>query len=195
MEDLKNKLFDYLTSFKILSEEEIRIFLSRVEYKKLKKNEYFVKQDMICNQVAFVGSGLIRSFYFSSKSEELTYCFIFPNRLLTAYSSFLRSTPSRENMQAIVDSELLIISKFNLEQISIGSNNWMNFLKLMAEEQYLELEYRVFQLQKLEAKSKYLELLNSFPEIVKEIPLQYIASYLGITQRHLSRIRKELVKN
>lgn len=66
------------------------------------------------------------------------------------------------------------------------------FLKLIAEQQYLELENRVFQLQKETALQRYTSLLNNHPEFVQEIPLQYLASYLGITQRHLSRIRKQI---
>lgn len=191
MEVQKEKLSEYLKSFMIFKDHEINDFIDMVKYKKLNKNEFFIKEEEICAQVAFVASGIMRSFYYSENAEEITYCFIFPNRFLTAYSSFLRSKPTRENIQAVVDTDLLLISKSNLELLSANNINWISFLKLMAEEQYLELEHRVFQLQKMEAKTKYQELSKQNLEIIKQIPLQYIASYLGISLRHLSRIRKD----
>ena len=96
-------------------------------------------------------------------------------------------------MQAIADVELLVFCKQDLNKLANDSLNWVKFLKKMAELQYIELENRIFQLQKTTALQRYENLLQNHPEFVQKIPLQYLASYLGITQRHLSRIRKELV--
>lgn len=68
----------------------------------------------------------------------------------------------------------------------------MKFLKMIAEQEYLELEKRFFQMQRDSAAKRYASLLYNQPNYIQEIPLQYLASYLGITQRHLSRIRKEI---
>jgi len=65
-------------------------------------------------------------------------------------------------------------------------------LKVVAEQQYIELEKRIFKLQKDNASKRYADLIKHQPEYILKIPLQYLASYLGITQRHLSRIRKEI---
>ena len=97
------------------------------------------------------------------------------------------------HFQAITNADLLIIPKEKIESLGESSINWMKFQKIIAELQYIELENRIFLLQKEKASLRYEVLLKSHPEFIKHIPLNYLASYLGITQRHLSRLRKELV--
>ena len=111
---------------------------------------------------------------------------------MAAYSSFITGEGSLENMQALSSAELLVIKKSEMEKLT-KSPNWIKFLKIIAEQHYLELEKRVFQLQRDNAVQRYTLLLENQPEYIQQIPLQYLSSYLGITQRHLSRIRKEIV--
>ena len=87
---------------------------------------------------------------------------------------------------------VLIITKNTIDDLVIENPNWIKFLKIVAEQQYIELEKRIFQLQKNNAFERYSDLLKNHPEYLQNIPLQYLASYLGITQRHLSRIRREI---
>ncbi len=95
-------------------------------------------------------------------------------------------------MQAITSAELWTIKKHSIDKLATDSLKWTKYLKMVAEEQYLELEKRVFQLQKETASQRYANLLKNHPEFIQQLPLQYLASYLGITQRHLSRIRSEI---
>ena len=111
---------------------------------------------------------------------------------MTAYSSFITGQNTVENIQAITDVELLIIPKSTIDDLVKENANWIKFLKIVAEQQYIELEKRIFQLQKNSALQRYRDLITNQPEYIQHIPLQYLASYLGITQRHLSRIRKEI---
>ena len=73
------------------------------------------------------------------------------------------------------------------------SPNWIKVQKYFAEQMYIELERRIFSYQKEKAKERYQQLIEKYPEYIEQIPLQYLASYLNITPRHLSRIRSELV--
>jgi CRP-like cAMP-binding protein len=182
----------FLESFNILTDIEIDSFNQLLTHKLVKKSEYFIKEGETCKQVAFVLSGSLRSYYTSDKDEEITYCITFPNSLMTAYSSFLTAQPTQENIQAITETELLIIQKSKFEIIVQQNPNWIYFLKTIAEQQYIELEKRIFQLQKSDATKRYVDLMKNQPEYIQKIPLQYLASYLGISQRHLSRIRKEI---
>ena len=88
-EDNTTKLSQYLDEFGILTPEEIANFLSLCEYKTLKKGDLFSKENTICKQIGFVLSGIFRSYYFSTEEEEVTYCFIFQDSFITAYSSFI----------------------------------------------------------------------------------------------------------
>ena len=183
----------FLKSFNILTTSEIDDFIQLLTHKLFKKAEYFIREGETCKQVAFILSGSLRSYYISDKEEEITYCITFPNNLMTAYSSYLLALPTQENIQAITPTELLIVQKDKLESLIQQNSNWIYFLKTIAEQQYIELEKRIFLLQKSDAAKRYAELMKNQPEYIQKIPLQYLASYLGITQRHLSRIRKEFV--
>lgn len=180
---------NYLKSYNILTDDEIEIFVQKTTKRILKKQDYFIIEGDTCKEVAFVLNGILRSFHISDKGEEITYCITFPENLMTAYSSFITGQSALENIQAITDVELLIISKNTIDDLVIENPNWIKFLKIIAEQQYIELEKRIFQLQKNNAFQRYSDLLKNHPEYIKYIPLQYLASYLGITQRHLSRIR------
>ena len=83
-----------------------------------------------------------------------------------------------------------MVRKNTIDDLALKNPNWVKFLKIVAEQQYVELEKRIFQLQKSNAAQRYSDLLKNQPAFIQHIPLQYLASYLGITQRHLSRIRK-----
>jgi CRP-like cAMP-binding protein len=189
---LVDRVRDFLQSYNILGEAEIVEFTQLFRYELYKKGEYFIKEGETCKQISFVLSGILRSYFTSDKDEEITYCFTFPNNLMTAYSSFLTEQPTQENIQAITDIELLIIQKDKFEILVNQNPNWVYFLKTIAEQQYIELEKRIFQLQKSDAAKRYTDIMEKQPEYILTIPLQYLASYLGISQRHLSRIRKGL---
>lgn len=181
----------YLKSFNIITDKEIDSLLQVTTVKNYNKSDYFIKEEETCKHVSFVLSGIFRSYYISDKGEEITYCITFPNNFMTAYSSYLLAEPSKEIIQAITPAEILLIQKKDIEILTQRSPNWNIFLKIMAEQQYIALEQKIFQLQKSDASKRYTNLINNHPEYVQKIPLQYLASYLGITQRHLSRIRKE----
>jgi len=176
----------------MLTEHEIDLFESKVQNIKLKKGDFFIKENRVSKEVAFVVSGLFRSFYYSSSEEEVTYCFTFSNSFVSAYSSFLSQTKTIENIQALTDIELLTISREDILILEKSSTNWLKFFKLITEQEYIKMEKRVLLLQKESAEKKYTDLLINHPEYLQSIPLNFLASYLGITQRHLSRIRKTI---
>lgn len=186
------QLKSFLTQFQLFTEAEIDEAIGLFSKRSLKKGAYFVREGEKCSEVAFIKTGVFRSYYVSPNGNEMTYCFRFPGDMMAAYSAFITGNGSVEYIQALSDAELLIISKANIENLLVKTP-WVHFLKIMAEQQYLELEGRVFQLQQDSALERYEKLLEHQPEYIRRIPLHYLASYLGITQRHLSRIRKQLV--
>lgn len=186
------KMKTYLKSFNILTDDEIDSFESKVKYKHLKKGDFFIKEGETCREVAFVHAGLLRSYYYSSSGEEITYCFTFADSFLSAYSSFLSQSKTAENIQALTDVELYSISRAEILKLEQSSTNWLKLFKFIAEQEYIAMEKRIFMLQKETAEKRYEDLLKNQPELLQLIPLNHLSSYLGITQRHLSRIRKAL---
>ncbi|MTI19738.1 Crp/Fnr family transcriptional regulator [Fulvivirga sp. RKSG066] len=182
----------FLQTFNILTREDIDLFESKVVPKTIKKGEFFIKEGQVSQEVGFVTSGLFRSFYYSSAVEEVTYCFTFANTFVSAYSSFLSQDKTAENIQALTDCELLTISRDEILALELTNTRWLKLFKLMAEQEYIKMEKRIFLLQKETAEQRYRDLLANQPELLQLIPLNFLSSYLGITQRHLSRIRKSI---
>ena len=180
----------FLTSFDLFSETEIEAVLALGKTERLAKGDFFIKEGSVCRKLAFINSGLVRTYYHSSSSEEITYCFFFAGQMLSAYSSLITGEPTSENLEALADTELFVLSKAVLDKLVASDTRWLLLTKIIAEQQYIELEKRIFLLQKEKAEKRYADLLQSQPEYLQHIPLRYLASYLGITQRHLSRLRK-----
>lgn len=185
-------MLNFLRSINILSNDEINQVKEHLESQTLQKGEFFIREGKVCQEVAFIQSGILRSYYTKDNGEEITYCITFQDTLMTAYSSFITGAKSPESIQALSHTELLILKKSYIDQVAKDSPNWTKLLKYFAEQQYVELEKRIFSYQKEKAFERYTELIEDHPDYIQKIPLQYLASYLGITPRHLSRIRKEL---
>lgn len=182
----------FFQSFNLFSKNEIDHLLTFFKERTLAKNDFFVKENERCKEIAFIQSGIFRSYYTSNEGKDNTYCFRFPNDLMASYSSFISDKPSIENLQAISEATLLVIKKEKIQELVSENPKWSEFLRMIAEQEYLELEKRFFQLQQNDAAQRYTFLIENQPDYIQKIPLQYLASYLGITQRHLSRIRKEI---
>lgn len=184
------QLQSFLAHFNLFTTAEIENAVSLFSTRSVKKGSYFVREGEKCSEVAFIEKGIFRSFYVTPNGNEMTYCFRFPGDMMAAYSAFITGKGSVEYIQAISDAELLIIPKDQIDGLLTKNPAWIHFLKIMAEQQYLELEGRVFQLQRDSAQERYQNLIEEQPEYIRQISVQHLASYLGITQRHLSRIRK-----
>ena len=185
------KMLEFFASLNMLSPEELNPERFNTEVLKLKKGDFFIREGQTCNRVVFVNKGILRSFYRNHEGEEITYCITFQDQFMTAYTSLITGNPSHENIQAITDMELLVISKAEIDAKMQESPNWIRVMKFFAEQMYIELERRIFSYQKEKAAERYEQLIENYPDYVQQIPLQYLASYLNITPRHLSRIRKE----
>lgn len=187
------QLKSFLTQFNLFTESEIDEAILLFSRRTVKKGSYFVEEGHKCSEVAFIEKGVFRSFYMAPNGNEMTYCFRFPGDMMAAYSAFITGKGSVEYIQALSDAELLVIPKDQIDVLLTKSPAWIHFLKIIAEQQYLELEGRVFQLQRDSANERYQNLIEEQPEYIRQISVQHLASYLGITQRHLSRIRKAVV--
>ena len=97
-----------------------------------------------------------------------------------------------ENIHALTNVELLIIRRNQYYELMDSSINWLKFSRFVAEQSYIEMENRLLTLQMETAKKRYEDLLEFNPDYLQKVPLKYLASFLGITQRHLSRLRKDI---
>ena len=160
----------------------------------LQKGDFFVKQGKICQHIAFINKGSLRTYYYNDKAVEITSCFCTEISLTTSYKSFLLQQPSNLSIQALEETELLVIDYENLQKLYRNSNVWQKIGRNFAEKEYIVMEQYAAVLNNETAKEKYLRLLKEQPQIIQKVASNYIASYLGITTRTLSRIRREIKK-
>ncbi len=189
---MKDKLKQVLELTNILNESEIAEGLKHFTPLSLKKGELLIEAGTTCKWMAFVNTGVLRNFYYSSKDEEVTYCITFPNKIITALSSFITQKKTFENVHALTDVDVLIIKRDDYYKVMDSSSNWLKFSRFVAEQSYIEMENRLLAVQMESAKKRYKDLIENHPDYLQNVPLKYLASFLGITQRHLSRLRKEI---
>jgi hypothetical protein len=117
-----------------------------------------------------------------------------PENFISSFTSFLTNTPTHENIAALEETELKIISKKDLERISELIPQLQIFRRIIAENLFIIMEKRISMLQSQTAYERYENMLKENQDIIMSVPLQYTASFLGISPQHLSRIRKEILK-
>lgn len=174
-----------------ISDEEFNQSAKYFEPLRLKKGEFFVEEGKVCKHIAYVHKGMLRTFYINDKAEAVTSCFCSKNKFTTSYKSLILQQPSSSSIQAMEDTDLLVIKYDDLQKLYATSEAWHKVGRLLTEQEYLVMEQYASILNNETAKQKYLRLLKEQPEVIQKSPVHFIASYLGITTRTLSRIRKE----
>lgn len=188
---MDHTLIEYLKNFQILSKTELDKLFNKTCLRTIKKGDFLIREGSVCKEIAFIKSGILRSFYVNAGGIEITNCLTFENELMSAFSSFITQKPTDENIQALVDTEVEVLTKNILEELYANSIQWQKLGRLLAEMQFVQLEQRSVSFQKHSAQLRYENLLKNRSHYLKYIPLQYLATYLGITPRHLSRLRRK----
>jgi len=169
---------------------EVLAYFSKVEFK---KNSFLIQEGQVCKYIYFINSGLLRNFY-NKEGVETTRYFGCAGEFSSALTSFLTQNPSLENVQAIEDTVLLKLSFNSLQILYKTFPQWNTFMRKLLEEVYIFDTLRLEGFITKSAQERYNDLLLHQPEIIKKVPQQYIATYLGITPVSLSRIRSSILK-
>jgi len=174
-----------------LKETEWEFIASHFNRKVFAKSEIITKKGETENYLSFVETGMIR-FYIPSIENELTFNFSFEKQFTCAYDSFLTQTPSEYELQALTKTVVWQISFADLQKVYTQTKVGNYLGRFAAEQLFLAKSKRELSLLKYNAKERYLILFREQPEILKSIPLKYVASYIGITPQGLSRIRRQI---
>ncbi len=187
-----DKFKQFLQSIAPISDEQFIASKSFFTKKKLNRKDFLVRQNQVCPNISFILSGTIRIYYLNEKSEEITSCFCTQNNFTTSYKSFVLREPSNLILQAITETELLMISYEQLQKLYNIHPVWQTIGRKVAEQEYFTMERYASILNNETAKEKYLRLLKEQPEVIQVANIEDIATYLGVTRRTLSRIRQEI---
>ena len=185
------QILNRLSHFISLDKNEQDIFVSKLTLKKFKKKELILNEGQICKHAYFINEGCLR-YYYNVEGKENTAQFFFENGWYTDFDSFLTGNPTKQNIETLEKTEILLLSAKDLQQLYIDIPKFERFGRLIAENAFLGIRQRSEMLENLTAEQRYLLLLKERPKVVARIPQHYIASYLGIKPQSLSRIRKKI---
>lgn len=186
---MDNELEQYIKSyFGIVDAEDMNKIVSLFKPNALKKGEYFLKAGKQSNKLSFIKSGYIRV-YLNTEHKEVTQWIGTKGFFITDLSSLVFDTPARFNMQAIVDSQLYTLSKEDYNKIGSLIPKWDTLEKLFLARCFIFMEDRILSHLTMTSEERYQWFFENNREMFNHVPLQYIASMLGMTPETFSRIR------
>lgn len=139
----------------------------------------------------FIVSGFMRNFHWDQHGEPVTVDLNEGSRFFTSYFHFMNRTVSNENLHCLTDCELLRISRDNVDIGASQGITQKDYTVQILNKRLEANKQRAFDMANLTAEERYRKFSAENPALIRNVPLMYIASYLGITQRHMSRLRKE----
>lgn len=184
------KLLAYFQTknFSLSDSRKIADSFSRKEFK---KGDYFIKEGKISKQLGFIENGFVQYYILADGEEKSTYA-THSNNFVASLVSFLKEVPARENIRAVTDAVIWVIEKQKLQSLQEKVTGFKDFYIGVLEWQICCIDESRLDAIMLGAQEHYEKMLAKEPILVREIPLQYLASILGVTPRHLSRIRGKI---
>lgn len=161
----------------------------------LQKNEYFTRSDKICDRLSIVTSGILRVYALSEDGKEITQWISTENFLVTEVAGFFFNQPNRWNIRAFTDTTLLTITKTDYHKLCATFPKWHAIEKRFIVKCFAMIEDRIFAHLSMTAGERYRQYFQQHSELFNQVPLQHIASVLGMTPETLSRIRKRQRKS
>lgn len=189
---LKN-LIDTISQTVSLTETDIQLCDTYFELVTTAKNSIIEEQDKIPQYLYFIVSGFMRLFYYDENGDEVTSHISSANNFLASFLSFINQKRAKENVECITECELLRISRPDLVTLIERSENFKKFSLIIFEQAIASAEIRANDLATLAAEQRYKKLMENQPTILQNVPIQYIASFLGIKPQSLSRIRRQII--
>jgi CRP-like cAMP-binding protein len=176
----------------VLSIEEFELCKTFFIPKKIRKKQTLLLEGDVCTYNTFIEKGVLRSYTIDEKGNEHIVQFGFEGWWITDLSSYLTGANSTHTIEAIEDSELLLLTTAAREELMVQLPAFERYQRLLLQNAYIALQARVNSALNLTAEEKYLKLTASYPNIIARVPQHMVASYLGLTPETLSRIRKQI---
>ncbi|MGH1334798.1 MAG: Crp/Fnr family transcriptional regulator [Aureispira sp.] len=185
------KIKESLNRLAPMKEEDWCFFASRLQKKVVPSKQLLIKKNTIEQHLSFLEEGVVR--YFIPKEEnDLTFSFAFESEFCSAYDSFLTQKPCYYQIETLTTSTLWQLSYIDLQEIYQETKIGQEIGRRAAEELFLKKFKREMILLHQSAEERYLALFEESPKLILQIPLKYIATYIGVTPQALSRIRKRI---
>lgn len=175
-----------------LTDADWQALEERLTIKTYKKGDYIVKQGDVCNYVYFINTGFLR-FYKIVDGKEISTGFIGANEYVSSYDSFLKRQPAFENLEVLDDAELHCLSYDDMQFLYKHYPVYQMFGRVIAEQLFIWINDRTNALLLLTPEQRYDNMIKNESELLQRVPQYMLASYIGVTPEHLSRIRKKMM--
>jgi CRP-like cAMP-binding protein len=193
MQTSKTNFEIYLKS--VLNDKELEVHIPEIldnfQLLELQKNEYFTKAGSVCKYFCYIESGILQHAIDVLGEEKTTYLAL-KNSLTSALNSFKNKVPSRKSIKALFDCQLRIIDANTFNRLLNNNEAFNRFYYNLIENQIFRIDDYRIDLLTLTPEERYKKLLLNENELLQKVPLHYLASFLGISSRHMSRIRKNI---
>ncbi|SFD67008.1 Crp/Fnr family transcriptional regulator [Flavobacterium phragmitis] len=187
-----DKFIEYILQFGNLNKQQIDLIRSKGTEIDLSRDEYYWEAGKTVKQIGFLTDGVIRVYYYNNKGEEITRYFIDENHLILSGNTIDEVYTPSEYLSAITDCNLVVFTRKDWREILDTIIGWDSIVQKIITKHHNEKIARRSELVSQDGAERYLDFIQKFPTLVNRVPLSYIASYLGITQSSLSRIRKNV---
>jgi CRP-like cAMP-binding protein len=157
---------------------------------KFKKNEFLSKPNLYPNEIFFITKGLVRVTILDKEGVDHTIHFALENQFISDYSSFITKSPSIYSLQALEETEVHVLPRSLVEWGYKNMKEGQKLGRLIAEFYFMLQDDRISNMYSRTPKERYDNITKVFPNIHNRVPQHMIASYLGITPIHLSRLKK-----
>lgn len=183
----------YIEETVTVNDADWQLFSSKLIKREFRKKDILVEVGQVENYISFIESGIARFLIpKEEKEKEITFGFCFANEFVSAYDSFITNKPSKYQVQALTNMSIWSISYTDLQEVYQKSFVGNVIGRMSSERLFLIKSKREQSLLNETAEERYLKLFTERPNLIKEVPLKYIASYIGVTAQALSRIRKRI---
>jgi len=184
----------YLSKNTFISEGEFELLHSYLRKRILRKRGFLLSQGEICNFEAYIVKGCLKKYYIDEKGDEVILQFAVEDWWISDIGSFSEQKPSNLFIEALEDTELLLIDYANKEKLFADIPGLERVFRVMIQKAYSVLENRFYSSIAQSAEDRYLDFVKRYPAIVQRVSQTQIASYLGITPESLSRIKSRMIK-
>lgn len=184
------ELQSYIKTYFGIPADKLTVLAELFQPELLPRNDYFLQAGQYCKKLSFIKSGHLR-IYALKDGKEITQWIGSHHEFITELASLVFESPARWHIQAITDCELYTIPKSNYDRIGELVPQWKDLERLFLAKCFVTLEDRVFSFLSMTAEERYQSLIGYKQSLMNEVPLQYLASTLGMTPETLSRLRKK----
>jgi CRP-like cAMP-binding protein len=191
---MHTSILNYVSRYVSLTTAEEEVFLALVQQQRFKKGEFLLEAGKYCSRQYFIVKGCVRTFYTDQKAEEHIIQFGIENWWAADINSFINHTPADYSIQALENTEALILETDDLEQLYTEIPKFERLFRIIIQKAYVAAQQRIVATISQTAEERYTAFLQKYPGLSQRVPQYMIASYIGVTPEFFSKMKKDFYR-